>query len=113
MESMMHQFADLGLSSVIVPARPLTPSEAQQWRTDWNIDPEIRIDASNALGLRRDGSEGTAPLLLLSPAGEVVANWQYPVPPADVWLQIQSRIGAPDGAQKMPICHSVADIQSY
>ena len=104
MESMMHQFAGLGLRSIIVPSHSITQTELQQWRADWNIDPDIQIDATNASGLHKPDSSADASLLLVSPEGKVAASWQFPVPPGDVWLQIQSRLGAPAGAQQMPSC---------
>jgi len=105
-ESMMHQFANLGLRAIVVPAHALSQDELQQWRTNWNVDPAVEIDAADASGLRKANSLSTAPLLLVSPSGQVAASWQYPVPPADVWLQIQSHLGAPAGAQQMPACQS-------
>jgi hypothetical protein len=105
-ESMMHQFASLGLKSIVVPAYPMGKEELEQWRTDWNFDPTVEIDAANARGLRNAGSAGTATLLLVSPSGQVAASWQYPVSPADVWLQIQSHLGTPAGAQQIPACQN-------
>jgi hypothetical protein len=103
-ESMMHQFADLGLVSIAVPARSMTEDEVQRWRTNWNFEPGVEIDAANASGLRKADDRKTATLRLISPSGEVAASWQYPVSPADVWLQIQSHLGTPAGAQQMPAC---------
>jgi hypothetical protein len=80
--------------------------DLEQWRADWNFDPAIQIDATNATGLRKTNNSGAAPLLLVSPTGQVAASWQYPVSPADVWLQIQSHLGTPAGAQQMPACQS-------
>ena len=105
-ESMMHQFANLGLGSIVVPAHPMTQDELQLWRTNWDFDPRVKIDAANASGLRKSDNLTGAPLLLFSPSGQAVANWQYPVSPADVWLQIQSHLGTPAGAQQMPACQN-------
>ncbi|MGD0480393.1 MAG: right-handed parallel beta-helix repeat-containing protein [Terracidiphilus sp.] len=105
-ESMMHQFADLGLVSIAVPTRSMTRDELQQWRTDWNFEPGVEIDAANASGLRKADNPNTATLRLISPSGQVAASWQYPVSPADVWLQIQSHLGTPAGTQQMPACQS-------
>jgi hypothetical protein len=103
-ESMLHQFASLGLGSIVVPAHSVNQAELQQWRTDWNFDPAIEIDATNATGLRKTESTAETRLLLLSPSGQVAASWQFPVPPADVWLQIQRHLGTPAGTQQMPAC---------
>jgi hypothetical protein len=104
-ESMMHQFADRGLQSIVVPAGSMDQNQIQQWRADWNFDPAVQIDAS---GPRRADGPATASLLLISPSGHVAASWQYPIPPADVWLQIQNHLGAPAGAQQMPSCQSAS-----
>lgn len=103
-ESMMHQFADLGLASIAAPTRSMTRDELEQWRTNWNFDPAIEIDATNASGLRKAVDHDGPTLWLISPSGEVVASWQSPVSPADVWLQIQSHLGTPAGTQQMPVC---------
>jgi hypothetical protein len=103
-ESMMHQFASLGLGSIVVPARPITQDELDQWRTNWNFDPAVETDASNASGLRKAYNSSQAALLLISPSGQVAVSWEYPVSPADVWLQIQSHLGTPAGTQQMPAC---------
>ena len=103
-ESMMHQFAYLGLASIAVPARSMTQDELEQWRTNWNFEPGVEIDATNASGLRKAGDRNSATLWLISPSGQVAARWQYPVSPADVWLQIQSHLGTPAGTQQMPAC---------
>jgi hypothetical protein len=110
-ESMMHQFASLGLGSIVVPANPISPDDIQQWRTNWNFDANIQIDAANASGLRAANQLTAAPLLLVSPSGQVVASWQYPVSPADVWIQIQSHLGTPRGTQEMPVCHSPVEVK--
>lgn len=104
-KSMMHQFANLGLGSIVVPAYSMTQDDLQLWRTNWDFDPRVKIDSANALGLRM-ADNPTATLLLLSPSGQVAARWQYPVSPADVWLQIQSYLGTPAGAQQMPVCQN-------
>ena len=105
-ESMIRQFADLGLGSIVVPAHSMTEDELQQWRPNWNFEPAVEIDATNASGLRKAYNPNTAALSLISPSGQVVASWQYPVSPADVWLQIQSHLGTPAGTQQMPACQS-------
>lgn len=105
-ESMMNQFASLGLGSIVVPAHTMGQNELQQWRTDWNFDPAVQIDATNASGVRSTDALTSPSLLLISPTGHVVATWQYPVSPSDVWLQIQSHLGTPAGAQQMPNCQS-------
>jgi hypothetical protein len=103
-ESMIHQFGSLGLGSIVVPARPMTEDEIQQWRTNWNFELAVEIDAANASGLRKAYNSGD--LLLVSPSGQVTASWRYPVSPADVWLQIQTYLGAPAGTQQMPACQN-------
>jgi hypothetical protein len=105
-ESMLHQFGDRGLYSVVVPARSMDREDIEQWRTDWNFDGRVRIDATDASGLRKAGEPGIEALLLISPAGQIIASWQSPVAPADVWLQIQSHLGTPAGAQQLPSCQN-------
>jgi hypothetical protein len=58
--------------------------------------------------LRKGDTLTSAPLLLLSPSGQIVANWQFPISAADVWLQIQSHLGTPEGTQQMPACQKTA-----
>jgi hypothetical protein len=82
----------------------MTEDELQQWRPNWNFEPAVEIDATNVSGLRKAYNPNTAALSLISPSGQVVASWQYPVSPADVWLQIQSHLGTPAGTQQMPAC---------
>ncbi len=103
-ESMLHQFADFGLEGIVVPAHSMGQDEVQLWRTNWDFDPRIQIDAAKASGPR--ANNGSAQLLLFSPTGLVAASWQYPVSPADVWLQIQSHLGTPAGAQQIPACQN-------
>jgi hypothetical protein len=105
-ESMMRQFGSLGLESVVVPEHAIAQDALEQWRVDWNIDSAVEIDATDAIGLRKFLNSPKAPLLLVSQAGQVAANWQYPTAPADVWLQIESHLGAPAGAQQMPACQN-------
>jgi len=107
MESMMHQFGALGLGGVVVPARPASTGELEQWQTDWNLSPPLHMEAANAAELRKTFNLSAAPeLLLISPSGEVAARWQSPVHPADVWLQIQKYLGTPAGMQQMPVCRN-------
>ena len=102
-ESMMHQFAGLGLESIVVPAHSMTQDELQQWRTNWNFDPAVADRCDKCIGsAQKSNNFSAAPLLLVSPSGKVAASWQYPVSPADVWLQIQSYLGTPAGTQQMP-----------
>jgi len=110
-ESMMHQFADLGLGSIVVSANSISPDEIQQWRTNWNFDTNIQIDAANSSGLRAANRPANSPLLLISPSGQVVASWQFPVSPSDVWIQIQSHLGTPRGTQQMPTCASPVEVR--
>lgn len=103
-ESMMRQFSDLGLESIVVPAHPMAEDGLRRWRTDWNFAPAVQIDATNKSGVLKASNHNAAALLLISPSGKIAASWQYPVSPADVWLQIQSHLGAPAGTQQMPAC---------
>jgi len=103
-ESMLYQFANLGLASIVVPAHPISQHDLKLWRSDWNIDSAIELDAANASGLRTAESATSAALMLISPSGQIAARWQFPVPPGDVWLQIQRHLGTPEGTQQMPAC---------
>jgi hypothetical protein len=103
-ESMMHQFASLGLESIVAPSRPMSREELERWRTDWNFDPGVQTDSADGMGLRKASHSAGESLLLISPSGQVTTSWPFPVSPADVWLQIQSHLGTPGGAQQMPVC---------
>jgi hypothetical protein len=104
-ESMMHQFADLGLAATVVPESSIDKAELDQWRVDWHFDSKINMDFANAESLRNAYSLTEAPkLLLVSPSGHVVARWEFPIAPADVWLQIQRQLGTPRGTQQLPSC---------
>jgi hypothetical protein len=104
-ESMMHQFSNLGLGSIVVPAHALSTDQLDVWKSDWNFDSRVHIDASPREGLRKAFALSNAnQLLLVSPSGKVVARWTYPVPPAEVWLQLQTKLGTPVGMQPMPVC---------
>jgi hypothetical protein len=70
----MNQFASLGLGSIVVPAHTMDQDELQQWRTDWNFDPAVQIDATNASGLRKADNLTSPSLLLISPTGQVVGT---------------------------------------
>jgi hypothetical protein len=108
-ESMLNQFADLGLTTVVVPSRVISQDQLEQWQTDWNMNSAIQIDLADTRQLRKAYPSATGPqLLLVSASGQTAARWQYPVPPADVWLQIQSRLGVPRGTQQMPACSGPA-----
>jgi len=105
MESMMHQFASHGLAGVVVPAHSMSSDELDEWKSNWNFDPRVQIDAVSAEESSNAHSASDAgELLLISPSGEVASRWTYPVSPADVWLQLQSRLGTPAGMQSMPLC---------
>ncbi len=107
-ESMMHQFSNLGLGSIVVPAHALSADQLEAWKNDWNFDPKVHIDASPGEGLRKAFALSNAnQLLLISPSGKIAARWAYPVPPAEVWLQLQTRLGTPAGMQAMPVCTNV------
>jgi hypothetical protein len=106
MESMSHQFTSLGLEAVVVPERLLGKEELEQWRTDWNFDSAVEMDPGDAMALRKASIANQTSLLLISPSGQIAASWAYPVSPADVWLQIESRLGTPPGTQPMPACRS-------
>lgn len=110
MASMMHQFSGLGLGGIVVPTHSMGPDALQQWRQNWNLDSAVQIDAMNTSGLRKVNNLNPAQLMLVSPSGQIVATWQYPVSPADVWLQIQNHLGTPAGAQQMPACQN-PDVQ--
>ena len=110
-ESMTRQFAGLGLHSVIVPAHSIEKDKLEQWRTDWNAGSALQFDIEDVFRLRKSYNANAAPLLLVSPSGQVEASWQFPTPPADVWLQIQNRLGAPAGAQQLPSCQRPPEIQ--
>jgi hypothetical protein len=105
-ESMLHQFEPIGLAGVVVPSRPLSNDEFEQWRADWNFDPAVHLDHDDEIGLRKVGNVTSPSLVLVSPSGRIAASWPYPASPAEVWLQIQSHLGAPPGAQQMPVCRS-------
>ena len=107
-DSMMHQFSSLGLRSVVVPVHSITEDQINQWRTDWNIDPAVQIDAGDTMGLRKLLHGLSSPLLLVSPQGKVVASWQFPSAPGDVWIQIQHSLESPAGTQQMPACQNSA-----
>jgi hypothetical protein len=108
-ESMMHQFADLGLTSVVVPATVMRSVDLEQWRVNWNFDPNVQIDSANAASFRKEyGLPEASQLLLVSPSGQAVARWEYPIAPGDVWLQIQRQLGTPAGTQQMPSCTNAA-----
>jgi len=101
----MNQFGSFGLASVVAPAHAMSKEQLDEWQSDWNFDPKVHVDGANAEGLRKAYNVLDATqLLLISPSGEVAARWTYPVSSADVWLQLQSRLGTPAGMQPMPNC---------
>lgn len=102
-ESMEHQFADLGLTTVVMPSRSISPDELHAWQKDWNFEDDIQLDLNDAQALR---GSSTPALVLFSPSGQVAASWKSPVPPGEVWLQIESQLGPPRGTQAMPACPS-------
>lgn len=104
-ESMSHQFADIGLMTVVVPSRAIAQEALLVWQKDWNFDSSIQFDLKDAQGIR--GNSAAEPtMLLVSPSGQVAASWKSPVLPAEVWLQIESKLGAPRGTQAIPSCAS-------
>jgi hypothetical protein len=103
-ESMANQFADLGLTTMVVPSRAIAQEELHAWQKDWNFGDAIQFDLKDAHGLRVSSAAAPA-LLLVSPSGQVAARWKSPAP-IEVWLQIASRLGAPRGTQAMPFCAS-------
>jgi hypothetical protein len=106
-ESMSQQFASLGLTTVVVPTRPITDDGLRQWQTDWNFDRKIEIDASRASMLgNADLTSGPPAILLISPSGRVISEWHNPIAPADLWLVLQGQLGTPMGMQQMPACRA-------
>ena len=103
---MVNQFGSLGLQSAVLPTRSVSQASLVEWRANWNISTAVKIDQDLASRMRK--TEVTAPgtLLLLSPSGQIAASWQSPIPPGDVWLQIQGHLGTPAGAQSMPGCRA-------
>jgi hypothetical protein len=103
LESMIHQFGPLGVEGLIVSAGSISPELLENWTHDWNISATIHV-ADNASLRKTYGLETAPELLLISPSGEVVGRWRYPVSSAEVWIQLQNHIGAPPGMQPLPAC---------
>jgi hypothetical protein len=45
-------------------------------------------------------------IYLLAPDGSTQATWQAPVDSAQIWLELERRIGSPLGMQSTPFCGS-------
>ncbi|HTB96337.1 MAG TPA: right-handed parallel beta-helix repeat-containing protein [Terracidiphilus sp.] len=108
-DSMLHQFSSLGLASLVVPLSPIKPDDLKQWQIDWGFDPRILIDATPIRQpLTSDGNALAPMVMLISPEGKTVSVWRDSIPPSEVWLALESRLGTPAGMQQMPHCKSEA-----
>lgn len=94
LESMMQQFGSLGLQGELWPYEAISPAEAERLSTDWHLSPQIAV----ATAAERDtfSSEGPS-IFLLTPDGSVAAAWQAPADAAQVWLELERRLGTPAG----------------
>lgn len=98
--SLGYQYRDHDLHTALWLRDASTPAEFERIRAGWHLNPSLEVAAS---GVVRDG-RSTPVLLLLDPSGSIAAEWPAPVDPAQVWLAMQGRLGAPTGMQSAPSC---------
>lgn len=100
--SLAYQFRDRDLHTVLWLRDAPTREAIDKTRIAWHLRPSLEVAASR---LSSDTTDGPA-LVLLTPAGDVAAQWSAPVDPAVVWLAVAARLGTPVGMQSMPFCPS-------
>ncbi|MDR3725122.1 MAG: right-handed parallel beta-helix repeat-containing protein [Terracidiphilus sp.] len=101
LESMMQQFGNLGLQGVLWPLKNLSQTEVERLRTDWHLSPRIAIALVAA-----HKPLSSDPIYLLAPDGTVTASWQATVDAAQIWLELELRLGTPAGMQSNRYCES-------
>ena len=93
-ESMMHQFADLGLGSIVVPAHAMDQDELQQWRH------ELELSSRRSRSMRRMHRVCAKPIT----AVRTIAAY-FPVRPGRRKLAISSFPGGCVAADSKPPGH--------
>jgi Right handed beta helix region len=104
LQSMLQQFAALGLHVDAVPATSLGKEQARDWVEDWNFG-AVRLVTSTATQLPADwwpiGS--TTGLALISPEGKILRAWGGVASFAEVELTLRNLIGTPPGMQPIAL----------
>jgi hypothetical protein len=103
LESMMQQFSFLGLQGVLWPRESLSPAEADRLRADWHLSSRIAIAPFAA---QKAESPLSPTIYLLATDGSIAAAWQAPVDAAQIWLELERRLGTPTGMQSNRFCES-------
>lgn len=101
LESMMRQFGSRGLRGVLWPQEALSPAESDRLRADWHLSPRIAIAPA---ATQKTGSSDPPKIVLLAPDGSTQVAWQASVDSAQIWLELERRIGTPFGMQPTPFC---------
>jgi hypothetical protein len=103
LESMMQQFGFLGLQGVLWPRESLSTAEADRLRANWHLSSRIAIAPTAA---QKADSPLSPTIYLLATDGSVAAAWQSPVDAAQIWLELERRLGTPTGMQSNRFCES-------
>lgn len=100
LQSMLRQFATLGLHIDVIPNTAIDEAAAANWIGDWNFD-QIRFlqnlhPEQTHTALRIAQPTG---VLLISPQGKVVRSWNGAVTAPAIQLTLRSLLGVPGGMQ--------------
>ncbi|MGP8187625.1 MAG: right-handed parallel beta-helix repeat-containing protein [Terracidiphilus sp.] len=103
LQSMIRQFAPLGLHCAVAPSAALAASDAVNWSRDWNFGAIELLGSprppavSQALGL-----DAPIATILISPAGKIVHEWDGLTASPEIELTLRALLGTPVGMQKLP-----------
>jgi hypothetical protein len=104
-QSMVYQFAGLGLRAVVSPVFHIDSVVLDNLAYDWNFGDAVHLDASWPNESLKAYQVGNAPeILLIAPAGKVVKRWNGVVASVDIWLTLRRFLGTPAGMQNIPFC---------
>jgi hypothetical protein len=100
LQSMLRQFATLGLHVDVIPNQTLEAKDADNWAADWNFE-KIRLLPNAKPGETHSAFGITSPIgmILISPDGNMVQRWNAPLEAPQLELTLRSLLGVPEGMQ--------------
>lgn len=100
LQSMLRQFATLGLHVDVVPDATLDESAAANWASDWNFG-NIRLLTNRRPAETRSalGITGPIGMILISPERKVVRAWNGLTAAPEIQLTLRALLGVPAGMQ--------------
>jgi len=101
LQSMLRQFATLGLHIDAIPSVEIDSTAASNWAGDWNFEKIRLLSASHPVDTRKAlGIPGPPGIVLISPQGYIVRTWNGLVTSPEIELTLRSLLGVPGGMQQ-------------